>query len=85
VGTGLAVVTACVAPQPPAPPPLGTTTTTQATTPTTATTTTSSVPGGTGGFSPTPRTAARLSGGIAWAMAQAGGVAYLGGEFTQPR
>jgi hypothetical protein len=82
VGTGLAVVTACVAPQPPAPPPLGTTTTTQATTPTTATTTTSSVPGGTSGFSPTPRTAARLSGGIAWAMAQAGGVAYLGGEFT---
>jgi hypothetical protein len=82
VGTGLAVVTACVAPQPPAPPALSTTTTSPTTAPTTVTTTTSSIPAGSGGFSSTPSSAARLTGGTAWALALSGGVAYVGGEFT---
>ena len=82
VGAGLAVVTACVAPQPPAPPPLSTTTTAPTTAPTTATTTSSSIPSGTGGFSSTPGSAAKLTGGTAWAVAQSGGIAYVGGEFT---
>ena len=73
----VAALTACV------PAPLEPGPSISTTSPTTAapTTTTTIVVGGSK-FSPTPRTAWRLSGGGGRAVALAAGVAYIGGDFT---
>ena len=81
VVAALAGVSACVvAPPPPPPPPSSTTAPTTSTS--TTTTSTSSIPTGSGGFSATPISAARLTGGTARSVVQSGGIAYVGGEFT---